>query len=485
MSSRSTLLSVLAVVLSIAACRGLSTSERARPNIVLLMTDDQGWGDLGHRGHPRLWTPHMDTIAAEGVQFERFYASSPVCSPTRASVLTGRHPFRMGIRNANVGHLPAEEHALAELLGAAGYATGHFGKWHLGTLTTEEPDSNRGGPAGSAHFAPPWEHGFETCFSTEAKVPTLDPMVTPPHEHGGVRQNQVPGTPFGTAYWTGPGDKVTAGLEGDDSALIVDRALAFIDRSVREERPFLAVIWFHAPHLPVVASPEAAERFADLPLRQRHFLGCLEAADTAVGRLRTHLAELGIEQDTLLWFTSDNGPEGGPDSGLGSTGPFRGRKRSLHEGGVRVPGMLAWPGHLEPRRLAAPCGTVDILPTVLGLLDLPAPSVELDGVDLGPLLRGEREHRGSGMGFLHGGAEAWSEDRWKLLRTGDGPFALYDLEHDLGEAHDLASERPDVVRRLADELAVWRARVEDSKPASSGMQRSTLETAVEAAGGPR
>lgn len=431
-----------------------------RPNVVLVMTDDQGWGDLSMRGHPRLRTPHLDALAADGVCFERFYASSPVCSPTRAGVLTGRHPFRMGIRGANTGHLPPEEHTLAELLGRAGYATGHFGKWHLGTLTTTEPDSNRGGPGGAQHHAPPWEHGFGTCFSTEAKVPTHDPMVTPPREHGGVGRNRVPGEPYGTAYWSGPGQRAAGDLGGDDSALIVDRALAFMDEALGAGRPFLAVIWLHAPHLPVVADPERAERFADLPLRPRHYLACLEAADGSVGRLRAHIAARGVAEDTLIWFTSDNGPEGTPEEGLGSTGPFRGRKRSLLEGGVRVPGLLAWPGHLAPGRVEAAAGTLDILPTVLSLVGLPAPAVPLDGIDLTPILGRRLGTRPSGMGFLHGAAQAWSEGPWKVHRAGDGSVALYDLERDPGEAENLAEEHPEVLAGLLERLDAWRVEVE-------------------------
>ena len=339
--------SLIALAVFFAACVAPTRTAAPRPNIVLVMTDDQGWGDLGLRGHPRLLTPHLDDIAAGGVLFERFYASSPVCSPTRASVLTGRHPFRMGIRGANVGHLPQQEHTLAELLGAAGYATGHFGKWHLGTLTTEEPDSNRGGPAGAEHYSPPWEHGFGTCFSTEAKVPTLDPMITPPREHGGVGAGQRAGTPYGTAYWTGPGQKASGELTGDDSTLILDRALSFVDRSVAMGRPFLAVIWLHAPHLPVVASPERTERFRDLPLKERHFLGCLEAVDANVGRLRERLRALGVERDTLVWFTSDNGPRGRTRQRPGVHGSFPGsqaqppRRRCA---GPRDPRMAGTPG---------------------------------------------------------------------------------------------------------------------------------------------
>jgi arylsulfatase A-like enzyme len=458
---RSSLLpaALVTIVALAASSEVLPRKAGARPNVVLLMTDDQGWADVGFQGHPRLRTPSLDEMARVGVRFERFYASSPVCSPTRASVLTGRHPFRMGITGANVGHLPEKEHTLAELLRDAGYATGHFGKWHLGTLTATGSDSNRGGPAGAQHYAPPWEHGFSTCLSTEAKLPTFDPMITPLREHGGIGE-RTPGEPYGTAYWTGPGQRVTAELSGDDSTLVMKRALAFIEEAEREERPFLAVVWFHAPHLPVVAGEEHCEAFADLPLLERHYLGCLSAVDENVGRLRRRLRELGIERETMIWFCSDNGPEGTVDSGLGSTGLLSGRKRSLREGGVRVPGIVEWPGQLEPARIEALAGTVDYLPTILSLLGLPLPDTQLDGVDLTRLMRGETTSRGSGMGFLHGNAQAWTEDRWKILRKGDDPFALFDLQEDPAESVDRSADHPERVEELARKLSAWRAEVE-------------------------
>ena len=156
-----------------------------------------------------------------------------------------------------------------------------------------------------------------------------------------------------------------------------------------------------------------------------------------------------------MWFTSDNGPEGKPGSGLGSTGPFRGRKRSLREGGVRVPGIVEWPAQLAPAVTDVPAGTVDTLPTVLAAAGLPLPDAELDGVDLGPVLRGECAERGRGMGFRHRGAESWTRGRWKIHRKGEDPFTLHDLEADPGEEHDLASGRPDLVSELRLELAAW------------------------------
>jgi arylsulfatase A-like enzyme len=214
------------------------------------MADDLGWGDTGYNGHPVLRTPNLDRMAAKGIRFERFYSGAPVCSPTRGSCLTGRHPYRYGIYDANSGHMQHEELTLAEFLQAHGYITGHFGKWHLGTLTTEIKDSNRGRPGDSAHFSPPWENGFDVCFSTEAKVPTY-------------WQEDAYST-YGTYYWTGPEERVeVAEVKGDDSRLIMDRVLPFITDSVNRKRPFLSVIWFHAPHLPVISAPPYTDGYTE------------------------------------------------------------------------------------------------------------------------------------------------------------------------------------------------------------------------------
>jgi arylsulfatase A-like enzyme len=170
------------------------------------MADDLGFGDTGFNGNNIIKTPSLDAMAKAGLRFTRFYSAAPVCSPTRGSCLTGRHPYRYGITFANVGHMPKAEITLAEALKTQGYTTGHFGKWHLGTLTKTEKESNRGGPRGAKHYSPPWENGFDICFSTEAKVPTWDPMKKPEsNEH------------YGTYYWTQDGAKATENLDGDDS----------------------------------------------------------------------------------------------------------------------------------------------------------------------------------------------------------------------------------------------------------------------------
>ena len=422
------------------------------PNIVLLMADDLGWGDVGFNGNRVIQTPHLDAMAAAGLRFERFYAGAPVCSPTRGSVLTGRHPYRYGIRNANVGHLPTGEQSLAELLRDRGYRTGHFGKWHLGTLTKTEEDSNRGGPKGAKHYAPPWERGFDVSFSTEAKVPTFDPMKKPGSDE-----------PYGTAYWETGGVRATENLEGDDSRVIMDRVVPFVEDAVQREAPFFAVVWFHAPHKPVVAGPDHRELYSDYGTAEQDYYGCITALDEQVGRLRATLRTLGVAEDTMLWFCSDNGPERGVP---GITGGLRARKRSLHEGGIRVPAALEWPARVAAGRATAfPAVTSDILPTILAELGLePGDDRPLDGVSLSALLRGEARERSTPIAFQSGGQEAIIEGRYKLIRArGPGPWQLYDLELDRGETRSLAGEQPELVARLAGLLAEWRRSCERSQ----------------------
>jgi len=429
--------------------RLLAAAGATKPNIIFCMTDDQGWGDTGYNGHPVLKTPNLDKMASEGLRFERWYSGAPVCSPTRGSSLTGRHPYRYGIFHANVGHMRDQEVTLAEVLKTQGYTTGHFGKWHLGTLTTEIKDSNRGRPGQTEHYAPPWEHGFDTCFSTEAKVPTWDPMKTP-----------GAGTPYGTYYWSAPGRRVTENLDGDDSRVIMDRALPFIRQAATEDTPFFVVIWFHTPHLPVVAGPKYREMYSDQDPKLRDYCGCITAMDEQVGRLRAELETLGMTRDTMLWFCSDNGPEGN-DSAPGRTKGLRGRKRSLYEGGVRVPGLLIWPGRIKtPRTIPMPCSTCDYFPTAMDVLGVrpegrPAP---VDGVSLLPLIEGKMAQRPRPIGFQSRNQLALIDNRYKIYSKDKGKsFELYDLVSDPGEKHDLAMEKPEITKGMIDTLNAWLA----------------------------
>jgi len=438
------------------------------PNIILIMADDLGWGDTGYNGHPRLKTPNLDRLSREGLRFDRFYAAAPVCSPTRGSCLTGRHPFRYGVFSANVGHLPAQEICLAEVLKDQGYMTGHFGKWHLGTLS---PDYSGKGPRRQPrkNYSTPGMNGFTEWFSTEFAVATWDPY-DPKHSH--LRK----GMPYDTRalYWHN-GVNITKPLRGCDSKIIMDRVIPFVQKAVAEGKPFFAVIWFHAPHEPVIGGPPYLELYKNLPEGKRHYYAVVTAMDDQIGRLRRVLEKLNAWHNTMLWFCSDNGPEGNPGPrgrSQGSAGPFRGRKRSLYEGGIRVPGILVWPERIkEPRRTDIPCVTSDYLPTVLDVLGLPLPEDRAyDGVSLLPLIQGRMKKRPKPIGFQHGVQAAWSDNRYKLvhnrrtrrLRSDNGKtpvseWELYDLVADPGETKNIAALKPGITASMRAALEKWRA----------------------------
>ena len=430
-----------------------------RPNIILIMTDDQGWGDVAYNQHPYIKTPNIDAMMANGARFNRFYAGSAVCSPTRGSVMTGRNPMRYGICYANCGHIKAEEITLGEMAKGQGYTTGHFGKWHLGTLTKNTLDANRGGrPENDEHYAPPWENGFDECFVTESKVPTWNPMVTPDSAAEDVNASLKEGDYFGTSYWTGPGEIATENLQGDDSRIIMDRAIPFIEQAVNDKKQFLSVIWFHTPHLPVLTSAENREMYASLSEDQQHYYGVITAMDLQVGRLRNKLKDLGISDNTVLFFTSDNGPEGKSVSGRtqGITKGLKGRKRSLYEGGIRVPGIMEWPRKIKAgATVNAPCFTSDYFPTIAKLLDVDIEKYQrpFDGIDILPFVLRSSDKRAEHLVFTIEEQVAVIEGDYKIYSSNNGKtFELYNLLEDPGEKSNIAMVETD---RLNEMVAYW------------------------------
>ena len=420
---------------------GAAPADARRPNIVLAMTDDQGWGDTGYNGHPRLKTPNLDAMAAAGLRFDRFHSASPVCSPTRGSVLTGRHPDRFGCFSHGYP-LRLQELTLAQVLKDAGYATGHFGKWHL------NGKAGPGVPVRADDPLNPGAFGFEEWCSV-SNFFDLD---------GGFGRNGVP-----------------EGFTGDSSDAAMAEAIRFIRDSVTKGRPFFAVVWYGSPHGPHKALPEDKKDYAGQSGDQGDYFGELTAVDRTVGLLRATLRELGVAENTIFWFCSDNGGAAGEES----VGGLRGRKGTLWEGGVRVPGLIEWPAAIPaPRTTALPATTMDIFPTIVDLLGLtPARRVEpLDGLSLAPLIRGPVETRAKPIPFSWREAKkgasntddpgaAIIDNDLKLLRIGSGNGAtweLYDLAADPKETKDLADGRPADVARLRSALEDWLASVERS-----------------------
>ena len=327
-----------------------------RPNFILCMADDQGWGDTGYNGHPLLKTPVMDEMAQTGLRFDRFYAAAAVCSPTRGSVMTGRHPNRFGC--FAWGHtLRPQEITIAEALKKAGYTTGHFGKWHIGSVRADGTSS-------------PGNSGFDEWFSSPNFYEN-NPLFS---HNGKVIETK------------GESSDVTAGL-----------AMDWIGKVAKGKKPFLAVVWFGNPHSPHVAVDKFKKMYSDQPDGVAHFFGEITAMDAALGKMRSGLRKLGIADNTVLWYCSDNG-----SLPKGSSGGLRARKGSLYEGGIRVPAVLEWPARVKANRITdINANTSDIYPTLLELADvaLPKNQPRLDGISLAPLLRGQKQVRKQPMGF--------------------------------------------------------------------------------------
>jgi arylsulfatase A-like enzyme len=436
------------------------------PNILLVMADDQGAGDMGYYGHPHLKTPNFDKLAKEGLRFDRFYAQSPVCSPTRGSVMTGRHPNRFGC--FQWGHsLRPQETTIAQALKTAGYRTGHFGKWHLGSMQK----------AGEVN---PGKCGFDTWVSSPNFF-DLDPILS----------DQGKAVPF----------------KGDSSDVTVDIALKFIRDCAGKKQRFLAVVWFGSPHDPHQALEADRKPYAHLAPALQNFYGEISAMDRAFGRLREELKSLGLSDNTVLWYCSDNGalPK------VGSARGRRGFKASIYEGGLLVPALLEWPAKVKtPRVVNVPCVTSDIYPTVLELVGVKVKDqLPLDGISLAPLLDGKMDARAKPIGFWNypepglatppkkwmdelyaaqqegkepsdpvrlfkdagkigaprpldhfPGHSAWVDNSWKLHRieakkTKKVTWELYDLAKDPSETHDVLAEQPERVAAMRRELETW------------------------------
>lgn len=397
------------------------------PNVVFILADDLGWGELGAYGQTKIRTPNLDRLAKESVRFDQFHVM-PVCSPTRSALLTGRYPYRTGVVDTFIGRslMHADETTLAELLRAAGWRTGLFGKWHLGDNFPLRAQ----------------DQGFQETLSLRG---------------GGIGQPSDP--PGGDSYfdptlWRNGKAEKTKGYVTD---VITDGALRFIQGSAG--KPFFAYVAYNCPHDPLQAPPELLEAYrkdglAD-PVAKVHAM--VENIDVNVGRLLRKLGELGVADDTIVIFMTDNGPAADRYNG-----GMRGRKGTVFQGGIRVPFFFRWNRVLEPRIEATPAAHVDVLPTIVEAAGLPAQPV--DGRSLLPLLRSkaplpERElffqwHRGDAPEANR--ACAVRRGRWKYVRLDPKtPGMLFDLEADPGEQSDLVGTKADVASSLQTAYDLW------------------------------
>ena len=395
----------------------LNSTFAAKPHIILVMTDDQGWGQTSYNGHPLLKTPHLDAMAQNGLRFNRFYAGCAVCSPTRASVLTGRCNDRTGVPSH--GHpLRLQEKTIGEALKKAGYATGHFGKWHLNGIR------GPGVPLLKEDTHTPGAFGFDEWLTVSNFFDT-DPIMS---RRGKFEE-----------------------FSGDSSEIIVAEALKFIRKQSNAGKPTFSVIWYGTPHNPFFASEEDAKPFAKLDKNSMLHYAELRAMDRSIGTLRKSLRTFGIAENTLIWFNSDNGGLSGikPET----VGGLRGNKGSIYEGGLRVPGVIEWPaGIKQPRITDFPAVTMDIFPTIADIVGLPNASMQppIDGISLAPLFRRELASREKPIPFRFGQRAALIDNQYKLIQSnlGKPELELYDLSKDAKESVDISDRAPEVFARL-------------------------------------
>jgi uncharacterized sulfatase len=435
---------MVALTSTTASAQPAAASARP-PNIVIIFADDLGYGDLGVYGHPLIKTPRLDALASEGLKLTSFYASAPVCSASRYSLLTGRYAIRAGINGAlmpeSKNGLGADETTIADILRSAGYRTGMVGKWHLG---------NKPG-----FF--PTEHGFDSYFGLLYSNDMVRPWVqtdAPLRLHRGTREL--------------PGDVDMASL----TERYTDEALAFIQEN--KGRPFFLYLAHSMPHVPLGVSPRFAGRSAN-----GRYGDVIETIDWSTGRVLDALKDAGVERDTLVVFTSDNGPwmDMPPRmlveprivrTDAGSAGPLRGSKGTSWEGGTRVPFIARWPGRIPANTVSSGLArTLDILPTIAGIVGVPLPPGRaIDGQDIRTFLEGKGPSPDEWFFYYNSGGrlEGVRDRRWKLHlafpEKSEPVAALFDLLVDPSERWDVSAEHPEVVGRLrermrqfADELA--------------------------------
>ncbi len=506
---------VLGIALSTIFVSNILAADHAKsdsepPNIILLMGDDHGWEETGYNGHPDLKTPVLNEMAASGLRLDRFYSAHPSCSPTRGSVLTGRHPNRFGTFYPGYSMRP-EEITIGHLLGKVGYLRGHFGKWHVGAVKADSPTN-------------PGAMGFDQWVSHDNFFELNPPLSSnggPPTIH-----------------------------KGESSAVVIDQTVRFIEKANTQKKPFLAVVWFGSPHEPYSGLPKDLALYDHLPkkyadralvsltsnetgrrvkrplgevLRERY--AEITAMDRAIGTLRDFLKRKGLRDNTLVWYCGDNGT---PPSGVLAS-PLRGLKGQVYEGGTRVPAVIEWPARIAtPRASAVNAVTSDMLPTLCALAGTSVPADRpIDGINLVPLLSGKLDERPAPIFFWQfsgrsrGEVKPWIDpklqegttplvklmggiptrnfrnyhhpniiesdyhgprvmlgNRYKLvIHDGKGASApnveLFDLRADSAETTNLVASKPAIAKSMQAELRIWQQSVLKSLTGADYDKRST------------
>jgi arylsulfatase A-like enzyme len=403
--------------------------NRKSPNIVLIVADDLGYADLSCQGQVKdVRTPNIDTIAANGVRFTNAYVSCPVCSPTRAGLMTGRyqqrfgHEFNPGGNDPNIFGLPLDQTLLPQVLKSGGYVTGMVGKWHLGTRDQYMPT----------------DRGFDSFFGFLGGAHSYTRLQV--QDKNSIMRDKEPVQE--KEYLT---DAFTR------------EACAFIDKN--HDRPFFLYLPFNAIHQPQEAPAKYQDRFKDVGDNKRKLaLAMLSAEDDGVGQVLAKLRAHGIEDNTLVIFHSDNG---GPTKGNGSRNdPLSGYKGQVWEGGIRIPFLAQWKGHFPPGRvIEKPVIQLDVFPTACAAASVEPPG-KLDGVNLLPLLTGKSEEAPhQTLYWRFSPQKAIRDGNDKLVIFGSDPPKLFDLSSDIGEKHDLAGEKPERARELKAKLDAWEAQL--------------------------
>jgi arylsulfatase A-like enzyme len=429
MNRRAFLKAISAAAISIGWCRNSfsAVGKKKPPNIVVILSDDQGYADVSYHDHPKeVHTPAIDRLAASGIRMTNGYASAPVCAPTRAGLLTGRYQQRFGfykVQDSRIG-MPLSEITVADLLKKNGYATGVFGKWHLGLAPEYHPLKR-----GFDEFYGFLGHGGRDYFNLKRD---------PEKEHAAIYRN---------------GDMI------DDTGYLTDNlareACAFIER--HKDGPFFLYLAFNAVHSPLQAPKEDIALFDSGDENRNILMAMLRRMDIAVGNVLDALNKAGVSDNTLIFYFSDNG---GARATSANNMPLRSYKDSYYEGGLRVPFIVSWPGTLKPGSCDEPVISLDIMPTICAAAGIALPEDRTyDGRNMIPVLRKETADSLHERLFWGGNDGSWAvrEGKWKLVfRKRENKLELYDLKADIGEKNDIAQKHPDTVRRLEKEFWAWR-----------------------------
>lgn len=431
-----------------------------QPNFIVFLTDDQGYGDLSCMGATDVKTPHIDDLAVSGARFTNWYSNSPVCSPARASLLTGRYPGNAGVRSILEGHrtatgLPQHVPTIPTALKKLGYQTFMTGKWHLGMKEESRPHNH-----GFEH----WYGFLAGCIDYYSHIfywgmNTPGPGVNPTHD-----------------LWE---DGEEAWNNGNYfTEAITSKAIEYIRKAATDNNPFILYVPFNAPHYPMHAPEKYMQRFAHLPWDRQVMAAMLSAVDDGVGSIMAELASLGLADNTCTLFTSDNGPsresrnwlDGTLDPYYGGTsGQLKGHKFSLYEGGIRVPGIMNWPGTIHSGQVIDyPCASMDIFPTFLNAAGGSPSEYELDGQNLLPCVLEKKVPPERDLFWEMGDQTAIRRGKSKLVLNGqlveeDSPsntVHLSDLDEDMGEQMNLQSQQPELAAELRTAASKWRSDIE-------------------------